>query len=78
MLGSIPVKTAAKILGISIFSVQCGLRSGKLPIGTCWKNANSKVHKYLISPVLLAEFQGITVEDIEKIVKGEKDESKDT
>ncbi|MCM1459702.1 MAG: hypothetical protein NC088_06150 [Bacteroides sp.] len=78
MIGNIPVKTAAKILGISAFSVQCGLRSGKLPIGTCWKNDNSNEHKYLISPALLASFQGITVEEIEKIVKGEQDESKDT
>ncbi len=69
MIGCVPLPVAAKILGMSVFSLQCGLRTKQLPVGTCWKNEDSTCFKYVISPTALSKFQGISLEDIEKQVE---------
>lgn len=61
---NIKVKDAAKILGKSQEYVRCGLAHGKLPIGSAIKMSSR--YSYHISPGKLAEYMGLTVEQILK------------
>lgn len=62
----ITTSIASKLLGISVFSLQCGLQANKLPFGTCWKNEGSTTNTYLIYPGVLAEYLGITLDELEE------------
>ena len=55
---------AAKILNVSVLTVQCGMRCGALPIGSAWKNEGSSCWTYLISAQMLGNFVGKTKEEI--------------
>lgn len=62
----VPVNVAAKLLGLSVASVQCSLVHKALPIGGAWKNENSTCYTYHISPQQLALYTGISKEEIMK------------
>lgn len=64
MSGRVPVVRAAKLLGMSVLSVQGALIHNALPIGGAWKNEGSTTYTYHISPHLLANYLGITVDEI--------------
>ena len=57
-------KDAARILGMDLLSVYGALQHNALPIGTAWKNEGARVWTYHISPHLLAEYTGLTKEEI--------------
>ena len=61
----ITVHQAAKLLNKSPLFVYCGLRSGKLPIGTAYQ-LSGKQYTYHISPGKLAEYMGMSIEDIRR------------
>ncbi|MFQ9509488.1 MAG: hypothetical protein ACLRZ7_00755 [Lachnospiraceae bacterium] len=61
---NVSVKRAAELLGMSPFSVQGALKAKALPIGGAWLNDNSTCYKYHISAHLLAEYLGISVEEV--------------
>lgn len=63
------VKVAAKILGMSELSVRGALIAKALPIGSAWKNPGSSCWKYYISPRLLSEYSGVSIEDINAIAE---------
>lgn len=67
----VTVDRASKLLGISRLSIQCGLREGKLPFGTAWKNEGSSTFTYLIYPGKFAECLGISIEELAELVKGD-------
>ena len=62
--GRVSVKRAAELLGMSGYSVQGALTHNALPIGGAWKNEGSTCYTYHISPKLLADYLGITVEEV--------------
>lgn len=64
---NVKVKDAARILGKSILFVRCGLISGKLPIGTAIQ-MTGKQYSYHISPGKLAQYMGMTIEQMLKIL----------
>lgn len=66
----VTVKTASRLLGISPFSLQCGLRDNKLPFGSAWKNEGSSTHTYLISPAKFADYLGISMKELEERSNG--------
>ena len=70
----IKVSEAAKILGCSALTIQCGVRCGALPIGSAWKNDGSTCWTYLISPQKLGEYIGLSREDILEKVKAMREE----
>lgn len=65
---SVPVRIAAEILGISVLSVQGALREKALPIGTAWKNPDSNLWKYHISPYQLGRYIGMKKNEIYQII----------
>jgi len=62
--GRVPVKRAAELLNLSVLSVECGIVANALPIGCAWKNEGSTCYTYHISPKLLADYLGLTVEEV--------------
>ncbi len=64
--GRVSVKRAAELLDMSVLSVQGALIHNALPIGGAWKNENSTCYTYHISPAKLADYLGITVEEVMK------------
>ena len=62
------VKDAAKLLGKSELFVRCGMKSGKLPIGTAMLVTGEKRYSYYVSPGLLATQLGVTVEKLEEMI----------
>jgi len=67
----VPVSVAAKLLGLSVLSVQGALISKALPIGGAWKNENSTCYTYHISPQQLALYIGSTKEEVMKYCLGD-------
>lgn len=65
----ITIAKASDLIGLSRLSIQCGLRENKLPFGTAWKNEGSSVYTYLIYPGKLAEYMGMTMEQLEAALK---------
>lgn len=53
---NVPVKVAARYLGVSLEFVRTGIETDKLPIGTCVKYSEKK-RKFLISPERLIAFR---------------------
>lgn len=66
MAERITVKRAAELTGLSPLSVRYGIEIGVLPIGCAIKTGKIRTN-YHISPAKLAEYLGMTVEQ----VKGE-------
>lgn len=64
----VSVKRAAELLNMSILSVQAGMQCAALPIGACWKPEGSKHFTYHISAAKLADYLGLTKEEV---LKGE-------
>ena len=63
--GNVPVKIAAKILGMSIDSVKGLLIAGIVDFGYAWKNDSlNEQYQYHISPSKLAEYEGYKKEEI--------------
>lgn len=62
------VKDAAKILGKAELFVRCGIVSGKLPIGTAIQ-VSGKRYSYHVSPGKLAEYMGITIEQLQQEIQ---------
>lgn len=60
----VTTKRAAELLEMSILSVQMGMRCNALPIGSCWKAEGGKQYTYHISAALLADYLGITKEEV--------------
>ena len=60
----VPVNVAAKLLGLSVTSVQGALIFKALPIGGAWKNEGSICYTYHISPQQLALYIGISKEEV--------------
>lgn len=64
----VAINTAAKLLGLSVLSVQGALQAGALDIGGTWKNTGSTTNTYYIGCGRLANFMGISKEELrEKI-----------
>ena len=62
--GRVSVPRAAELLNLSPLSVQGALIHNALPIGGAWKNEGSSTYTYHISPKLLADYLGISVDQI--------------
>lgn len=60
---SLSVREAALLLGQSLQFVRIGIQQGRLPIGIAVKMST---HVYDIRPNLLADYMGITVEELFK------------
>lgn len=71
---SVDVKRAALLLNMSEKSVQCGLIAGVLPIGAAWHNVGSTAYKYHISAQKLADYLGLTKEEVvyANLIKGKE------
>ncbi len=66
MLKKITTKDAAQVMGCSEQFVRIGIRQGILDIGDAIKM--SRKWTYNISPGKLAQRQGITLEELEKLI----------
>lgn len=64
MAERVTVKRAAEILGMNPYSVQCGIRLGELPIGHAILKPGKQRHNYHISPYLLSQYTGLSIEEI--------------
>lgn len=71
LVNSITPAVAGKILNLGVQSVQGALIAGVLPIGCAWKNPDSTTYKYYISAAKLADFCGITKQDVIDIMMDE-------
>ena len=58
----ITVQTAARLMGKSTLFVREAMRQGKLPIGIAEKMPGSNKWNFFISPKLLADYLGVSVE----------------
>ena len=65
------VKTAAQLLGKSELFVRCGIKSGKLPIGTAMLVTGEKRYSYYVSPGLLAVQLGVSMEELKELIEAE-------
>lgn len=75
MLGTkerVPVKVAAKILGMTPLTLQESLKAKALPIGGAWMNEGSTCWTFHISPHLLAQYIGATDEELKQRIKNEE------
>ena len=64
----VTIKDAAKLLGKSELFIRCGIKSGKLPIGTAMLVTGEKRYSYYVSPGLLATQLGVTVKELEEMI----------
>lgn len=60
----VTVKRAAELLNMSVISVQAGMQCAALPIGVCWKPEGSRHFTYHISASKLADYLGLTKEEV--------------
>ena len=60
----ITVQTAARLMGKSTLFVREGMRRGMLPIGEAMQMPGSQKWSFYISPKLLADYIGISVEAV--------------
>lgn len=58
----ITVQVAAKLMGKSTLFVREGMRRGVLPIGEAMQMPGSQKWSFYISPKLLADYIGVSVE----------------
>jgi predicted HTH domain antitoxin len=65
MAERITVKRASELTGLSQLSIRLGLQCKDLPFGTAIKTS-SKRTVYHISPSKLAEYLGMTVEEVKE------------
>jgi hypothetical protein len=63
MAERVTVKRAAELTGLSELSVRYGIEQGTLPIGSCIKRSEKKT-LFHVSPYLLAQYLGLTVEEV--------------
>jgi|GEM_PF-2715099 len=61
---NLPVKIAAMVLGMSELSIRGALIAKALPIGSAWKNPGSSCWRYYVSPRLLSEYSGVSIDKI--------------
>jgi hypothetical protein len=66
----ITVKRASELTGLSQLTVREGIKSGRLEFGRAIPSKTGMHHTIHISPAKLAEYLGLTVEQ----VKGERNE----
>lgn len=72
MLGAkerVPIKVAAKILGMTPLTLQESLKAKALPIGGAWINEGSTCWTFHISPHLLAQYIGATDEELKQRIE---------
>ena len=72
MLGTkerVPIKVAAKILGMTPLTLQESLKAKALPIGGAWINEGSTCWAFHISPPLLAQYIGATDEELKQRIE---------
>ena len=67
-LSQVPVPVAAKLIGTGEMTVRCGLRCGRLPIGTAIK-CTGKTYRYVIVSKQLADYIGKPVMYVEMLVE---------
>lgn len=60
----ITVETAARLMGKSTLFVREGMRRGVLPIGIAEQMPGSQKWSFYISPKLLADYIGVSVEAV--------------
>lgn len=60
----ITVQTAARLMGKSTLFVREGMRRGLLPIGEAMQMPGSNKWSFYISPKLLADYIGVSVEAV--------------
>lgn len=60
----ITVETAARLMGKSTLFVREGMRRGVLPIGEAMQMPGSSKWSFYISPKLLADYIGVSVEAV--------------
>lgn len=58
----ITVETAARLMGKSTLFVREGMRRGVLPIGEAMQMPGSNKWSFYVSPKLLADYIGVSVE----------------
>lgn len=68
MLPKISCDQAAKIMQVNGMYVRMGLRCGRLPIGSAIQETGKR-WTYHISPGKLAEYLGITLQELENELK---------
>ncbi len=71
----ISTATAARIIDKAEDYIRWGLQQNRLPFGTAVQTG-PKRWSYHISPKLLADYSGLTVEEIERISGSDEDEDK--
>lgn len=64
---------AAAVMGCSPQYIRLGLQQGRLNIGDAIKM--SSIWTYNISPALLAARQGMTVDELERVIKERRNEN---
>lgn len=64
IISRVSPQVAGEILNLSVQSVQGALIANALPIGGAWKNPGSSTYTYYISAQKLAEFVGITKQEV--------------
>ena len=72
----VPVEVAAKLLGISVLSMQGALIHKALPVGGAWKNDGSTCYVYHISPHLLGQYIGVDKSVIYEVCEAHKNAKK--
>ena len=63
MAERITVKRAAELTGLSQLTIRLGLQYGSLPFGSAIKTSKHRT-VYYISPAKLAEYLGMTIEQV--------------
>lgn len=63
MAERITVKRAAELTGLSQLTIRLGLQYGSLPFGSAIKTSKHRT-VYHISPAKLAEYLGMTIEQV--------------
>lgn len=69
MAERVTVKRAAEILGVNPLTIQHGIKTGRFSFGVAIPSPTGKRTNIHISPYLLSQYTGLSVEEI----KGEKE-----
>ncbi len=69
---NVPIKIAARLMNKGQQYIRISLQRGSLPIGNAEKMPGKEKYDYYISPKLLSDYTGISIENIiEEVNKNE-------
>lgn len=61
---NVPLEVVAKLLGISVMSLQGAIICNALPIGYAQKKTKDLFYTYHVSPILLSDYIGVDLETV--------------